>query len=70
MARKRRYHQIVDGEWVRVLKRGFRDMCCDCGLVHRMDFRIIDGRIEFKVHRDDRATAAARRPYKFIKDED
>ena len=35
--------------------------CCDCGLVHRLDFRIVGGRIEFRTRRDDRATAAARR---------
>jgi hypothetical protein len=35
--------------------------CCDCGLVHRMDFRIVKGRVQFRPFRDKRATAAARR---------
>jgi len=43
--------------------RNFREQCCDCGLIHRLDFRIVDGRIEFRTRRDDRATAAARRSF-------
>ena len=49
--------------------RNFREQCCDCGLIHRLDFRIVDGKVEFRTRRDDRATAAARRTFKFTKDE-
>jgi hypothetical protein len=42
-----------------------REQCCDCRLIHRLDFRIVDGRIEFRTRRDGRATAAARRSFKF-----
>jgi hypothetical protein len=49
--------------------RNFREQCCDCGLIHRLDFRIVDGRIEFRTRRDDRATAAARRSFKFTPEE-
>lgn len=46
-------------------RRGQRLMCCDCGLVHRFDFFLKKrGRghvIMIRVHRDNRATAAARR---------
>jgi hypothetical protein len=39
--------------------RNFREQCCDCGPIHRLDLRIVDGRVEFRTRRDDRATAAA-----------
>jgi hypothetical protein len=63
------YRVISYGEWTRPRMRNFREQCCDCGLIHRLDFRIIDGRIEFRTRRDDRATAAARRSFKFTGDE-
>jgi len=47
----------------------FSRECCDCGLIHRLDFRIVDGKVEFRTRRDDRATAAARRGFKFAADE-
>jgi hypothetical protein len=54
------YPPWPDG-WVRVVKRGFMEACCDCGLVHRVDYRIKDGHIEIKAERDEKATAAHRR---------
>jgi hypothetical protein len=61
MAERVVYRVIAYGEWTRPRMRNFREQCCDCGLIHRLDFRIVDGRIEFRTRRDDRATAAARR---------
>ena len=52
---------IAYGEWTRPRMRNFREQCCDCGLIHRLDFRVVGGRIEFRTRRDNRATAAARR---------
>lgn len=66
---KVRYHQAVDGEWFAIKKRGFYDMCCDCGLVHIVDYRIIEGRLEIRSTRHKRATAAARRKFKFEREE-
>ena len=63
------YHVISYGEWTRPRTRNFREQCCDCGLIHRLDFRIVDSRVEFRTRRDDRATAAARRSFKFTPDE-
>jgi len=54
-----RYHQIVDGEWIRPKRRKFREMCCDCHLVHDLDFRIVDGEIEFRATRNN----APRQPH-------
>ena len=59
--RRVKYYDVTDGEWIRPIKRGYKMMCCDCSLIHRMEFRIVDGTIEYRVFRDERATAAARR---------
>jgi hypothetical protein len=57
------------GQWTRPRMQNFREQCCDCGLIHRLDFRVVDGRVEFRTRRDDRATAAARRTFNFSSDE-
>ena len=59
-----RYTQVYDGEWFRPVMRGFKDACCDCSLVHTVNFRIVNGHVEFQVFRDARATAAIRRSMK------
>jgi hypothetical protein len=51
-------------KWVLPVRRGYRFGCCDCGLVHEIDFRHVDGRIQYRVKRDNRATAALRREAK------
>jgi len=69
--RRERYHKLEDGEWLAPRKRAFREQCCDCALVHVVDFRInATGQIEFRARRDDRATAAARRYFRFSKEPD
>jgi hypothetical protein len=69
--KKTKWEQLHDGEWRQPVKRGFLDQCCDCGLVHRMEFRIKDGdKIEFRAFRDEKKTAAARRAFKFTPDEE
>lgn len=71
MSRKRRRYPVLeDGEWIRPVKRGYRTACCDCHLVHRLNFRLVDGCIEYQAFRDERATAAMRRSFKFEKDDD
>jgi hypothetical protein len=69
MARQMSYEVIAYGEWTRPRMQNFREQCCDCGLIHRLDFRVVDGRVEFRTRRDDRATAAARRSFDFSSDE-
>jgi hypothetical protein len=60
------YHQIVEGEWIEPVKRGFIHQCCGCGLVHVTDYAIEAGagragRVQFRLRVDRRLTAAARR---------
>lgn len=62
-----KYAQIQDGETVYPARRGYRFMCCDCGLVHRINFRLEPygtkgkRKIALTAYRDERATANARR---------
>lgn len=65
-----KYYQITEGEWVRVVKRGYRIACCDCALTHILDHRETDGKLEIRYRTDRRATAAARRPFKFTPDDE
>lgn len=56
-----RYNRVTEGEWVQPRRRGYRMMCCDCGLVHVLNFRIKKRRIQLQAFRDNRATANSRR---------
>ena len=59
------YNKPEEGEWVRPVMKGYRMMCCDCGLVHSLDFKVIrwgrGHKVMFRAFRHVRATAAARR---------
>lgn len=50
--------QVFPGEWVQPMRRGYLLQCCDCDLIHSMDFRIAkDGRgnfIQFRAYRIDK----------------
>ena len=35
------FDDVKAGEWVQPVKRGYLMKCCDCGLVHRVDFRVV-----------------------------
>jgi Zn-finger protein len=51
--------QIEDGKWYRM--RGYTHTeCCDCALVHKEEFRVVDGHIEWRAVRDDKATEKRR----------
>ncbi|XUM19731.1 hypothetical protein ACRAVF_18880 [Bradyrhizobium oligotrophicum S58] len=43
------YYQVTDGEWIRPTLRGHRDQCCGCGLVHVLDFVVVDRDTEKKI---------------------
>jgi len=58
---------------------GYREACCDCGLVHLFNFRVLNSKtgkvlnnvtVQFQVYRHVRATAAVRRKaHPFMKKE-
>jgi hypothetical protein len=59
-----RYEPVREGEWVQPVRRGYLLQCCDCSLVHVVDFRVHAGRIQLRAWRDERKTAASRRERK------
>lgn len=60
-----RYKQQYCGDMVRPVMNGYKMRCCDCGLVHVLDFFVVrwgrGHKVKFRVRRDNRATAATRR---------
>jgi len=59
------YKKVRDNEWVQPVRRGYKMRCCDCSLVHELDFRILSNKrgsfIQLRARRNERATAACRR---------
>ena len=53
-AKRVKFIQVIDGEWVRPVLRGWKLKCCDCGLVHTLQFRIVGRNIEFRAWRHPR----------------
>ncbi len=60
-----RFQRPRAGEWVQPIRRGYKLACCDCGLVHNLNFRLVQwgrGRkIQFQAFRNERSTALSRR---------
>lgn len=66
MPKKRHYHQVIDGEWLEIPMRGFKEQCCDCGLVHRLNFKLdANGKLLMQCFRDGPATGGARSHFGF-----
>lgn len=61
-----RYHHVKGGEWIQPVRRRYKIACCDCSLVHVLNFRIVKHKIQFQAFRDNRATAAMRRKGKVV----
>lgn len=55
------YKKVAPNEWQQPIKNGYKMACCDCGLVHNVDFRIYNGRVQLKATRNNRATGQLRR---------
>jgi hypothetical protein len=53
--------QTYDGEWRTPPRKNFYRACCDCGLVHREEYRVKDGDIQYRVWRDKAETKRERR---------
>ena len=60
-----KYEDAEEDEWVQPARKGYKMACCDCGLVHRFDFKLEKSGnrrfILFRVFRDNRATGQIRR---------
>lgn len=61
----KKYPKVYEAEWVKPHRKYYKMMCCDCGLVHKFEFKLIDytsGKgILFRAWRDNVATANTRR---------
>lgn len=60
------YEQIYAGKggwskWIFPNRKRYRTACCDCGLVHEYQYRLVGRHIEFRARRHNRATAGRRR---------
>jgi hypothetical protein len=52
--------QMYDGVWYRV--KGYTHTeCCDCALVHKEQYRLVDGHLEWAAVRDDKRTEERRK---------
>ena len=56
-----RYRSRVDGEWIEPAGAFHKIACCDCGLVHLVEFRRQRRGVKFRAWRDVRATARRRK---------
>jgi hypothetical protein len=56
-----RYGKPEAGEWLQPVRKNYKMRCCDCALVHTINFRIKNGRVQLQAFRDERATGQSRR---------
>lgn len=70
----KKWVQAYEGDSIRPYMKDYGLRCCDCGLVHKLDFFVIKNsdlliasgyHVQFRVRRDARATAASRRSRKY-----
>ncbi len=53
--------QVNDGSWY-ALGHGYtHEDCCDCGLSHRVDYKLEDGKVMVRYRVDTKRTAANRK---------
>lgn len=56
-----KFKKQKDGEWVQPKMKGYLMGCCDCGLVHAVDFKITgEKKIQFRASRARNHTARLR----------
>lgn len=61
-----KFTPVAAGEWVQPTRKGYRMQCCDCGLVHLVDFRLAKDKlkrahIQFRAFRDNPKRLATRK---------
>lgn len=53
--------QTYDGKWMTPTRKNFYRSCCDCGLVHREEYRVRNGKVQYRVWRDRAETRKERK---------
>lgn len=65
--RKLKFKKQKDREWVQPIMKGYLMACCDCGLVHRLDFKIVGKKkVQFRASRARNITAKLRREQRIV----
>lgn len=65
--RKKDFPHVSASEWITPRRRFYYLGCCDCGLVHKMEFRLVPSwhgpgqKIQMRAWRDEPRTAALRK---------
>ena len=62
-----KYEQIYYGDY-RDVTNGVNLRCCDCGLVHKVDYEVLNGRILRRMFESPRKTASSRAAMKRSKE--
>lgn len=56
---------VAPGEWIQPIRRGYLLACCDCGLVHKVNFRLVKrgnrNFIQLQAFREEAATRKQRK---------
>lgn len=63
MARAKQETPNADGwiDFVEITNNKARLGCCDCGLTHDFEFKVIDGKLNFRTKTNHRSTAQRRK---------
>jgi hypothetical protein len=48
MTKRRPRVEIDDYEWVTISWSRQHEECCKCGLRHTVDYRVVDGKLQFR----------------------
>jgi hypothetical protein len=58
MANEMKETHLAAGEWY---DAATHQVCCDCGLTHRLEYRRLDGRLQYRAWRDEPETYRSRK---------
>jgi hypothetical protein len=57
------YYKVKNDKWYAPKKKNHLLACCDCGLVHKVSYRIVKGQIQAKYKRDEKNTKKRRKKW-------
>jgi hypothetical protein len=46
-----KYKTIKNNVWQTPIAKGYKLICCQCGLIHSADFRVHKGDVQFRLRR-------------------
>lgn len=55
MKQEIKFEQVYDGEWIEPTPQmGHKIKCCDCELIHTINFRVKKGKVQFQVFKEEK----------------